>query len=38
MPRNDRINQVLKEIAEFLEKSGDPNTAFLGEDIHPGKK
>ncbi|KIL18661.1 SMI1/KNR4 family protein [Bacillus safensis] len=38
MPRNDRINQELKEIAEFLEKSGESNTAFLGEDIHPVKK
>lgn len=38
MPRNDRINQELKEIAEFLENSGEPNTAFLGEDIHPVKK
>ncbi|APT46854.1 SMI1/KNR4 family protein [Bacillus safensis] len=38
MPRNDRINQELQEMAEFLEKSGDPNTAFLGEDIHPVKK
>lgn len=38
MPRNDRINQELQEMAEFLEKSGDPNTAFLGEDIHPVEK
>ena len=38
MPRNDRINQELQEIAEFLVNSGDPNTAFLGEDIHPVKK
>lgn len=38
MPRNDRINQELKEIAEFLENSGESNTAFLGEDIHPVKK
>lgn len=38
MPRNNRINQELQEIAEFLENSGDPNTAFLGEDIHPVKK
>lgn len=38
MPRNDRINQELQEIAEFLENSGEPNTAFLGEDIHPVKK
>lgn len=28
MPRNDRINQELQEMAEFLENSGDPNTAF----------
>ena len=28
MPRNNRINQELQEIAEFLENSGDPNTAF----------
>lgn len=34
MPRNDRINKELQEIAEFLENSGEPNTAFLGEDIH----
>ncbi|KML12506.1 SMI1 / KNR4 family protein [Bacillus safensis] len=38
MPRNDRINKELKEIAEFLENSGESNTAFLGEDIHPVKK
>ncbi|MEH7725985.1 SMI1/KNR4 family protein [Bacillus altitudinis] len=38
MQRNDLINQDLKEIAEFLENSGEPNTAFLGEDIHPGNK
>lgn len=38
MQRNDLINQELKEIAEFLENSGEPNTAFLGEDIHPGNK
>ncbi|WP_411266021.1 SMI1/KNR4 family protein [Bacillus sp. NMCN1] len=38
MPRNDRINQELQEIAEFLEKSGEPNTIFLGEDIRPVKK
>lgn len=38
MPRNDRINKELQEIAEFLENSEDPNTAFLGEDIHPVKK
>ncbi|QKL21202.1 SMI1/KNR4 family protein [Bacillus altitudinis] len=38
MPRNDRINKELQEIAEILENSGDPNTAFLGEDIHPVKK
>ncbi|UOG08827.1 SMI1/KNR4 family protein [Bacillus altitudinis] len=35
MPRNDCINKELQEVAEFLENSGDPNTAFLGEDIHP---
>ncbi|MGF9725575.1 SMI1/KNR4 family protein [Bacillus safensis] len=38
MPRNDRINQELKEIAEFLEKSGESLTVLLGEDIHPVKK
>ncbi|MCY7679326.1 SMI1/KNR4 family protein [Bacillus pumilus] len=38
MPRNNRINQELQEMAEFLEKSGDPNTAFLGEDIYPVEK
>lgn len=38
MQRNDLINQELKEIAEFLENSGEPNTAFWGEDIHPVKK
>lgn len=38
MPRNDRIDQELQEIAEFLEKSGEPNIAFLGEDIHPVEK
>ncbi len=38
MQRNDLINQELKEIAEFLENSGEPNTSFLGEDIHPVKK
>lgn len=38
MQRNDLINQELKEIAEFLENSGEPDTAFLGEDIHPVKK
>lgn len=38
MPRNDRINQELQEIAEFLENSGEPRTVFLGEDIHPVKK
>lgn len=38
MPRNDRINQELQEMAEFLENSGDPNIAFLGGDIHPVKK
>lgn len=37
MQRNDLINQELKEIAEFLENSGEPDTAFLGEDIHPVK-
>ncbi|MBU5208705.1 SMI1/KNR4 family protein [Bacillus safensis] len=38
MPRNDRINKELQEIAELLENSGESNTAFLGEDIHPVKK
>ncbi|PTA84228.1 SMI1/KNR4 family protein [Bacillus sp. Nf3] len=38
MPRNDRINQELQEIAEFLEKSGESLTVLLGEDIHPVKK
>ncbi len=38
MPRNDRINKELQEIAEFLENNGDSNTVFLGEDIHPVKK
>lgn len=38
MPRNDRINQELKEIAEFLENSGESLTVLLGEDIHPVKK
>ncbi|KMK71371.1 SMI1 / KNR4 family protein [Bacillus safensis] len=38
MPRNDRINQELQEIAEFLEKSGEALTVLLGEDIHPVKK
>ncbi|MBR0608037.1 SMI1/KNR4 family protein [Bacillus safensis] len=38
IPRNDRINQELQEMAELIEKSGDPNTAFLGEDIHPVEK
>ncbi|WP_458106268.1 SMI1/KNR4 family protein [Bacillus sp. PK5-004] len=38
MPRNDRINQELKEIAEFLENSGESLTTLLGEDIHPVKK
>lgn len=38
MPRNDRINQELQEMTEFLENNGEPNTAFLGEDIHPVKK
>ncbi|PRS29968.1 SMI1/KNR4 family protein [Bacillus pumilus] len=38
MPRNDSIDQELQEMADFLEKSGEPNTAFLGEDIHPVKK
>ncbi|BBP88598.1 hypothetical protein BsIDN1_22160 [Bacillus safensis] len=30
MQRNDLINQELKEIAEFLENSGEPDTAFFG--------
>lgn len=34
MPRNDRINQELQEIAEFLENSGESLTTLLGEDIH----
>lgn len=38
MPRNDRINKELQEIAEFLEKSGESLTVLLGEDIHPVKK
>ncbi|KUF22296.1 SMI1/KNR4 family protein [Bacillus sp. G1(2015b)] len=38
MPRNDRINQELKEIAEFLENSGESLIVLLGEDIHPVKK
>ncbi|MBR0602470.1 SMI1/KNR4 family protein [Bacillus safensis] len=38
MPRNDRINQELKEIAEFLESSGESLIVLLGEDIHPVKK
>ncbi|KUR59295.1 SMI1/KNR4 family protein [Bacillus sp. AM 13(2015)] len=38
MPRNDRINQELQEIAEFLEKSGESLIVLLGEDIHPVKK
>ncbi|WP_456265294.1 MULTISPECIES: SMI1/KNR4 family protein [unclassified Bacillus (in: firmicutes)] len=37
MPRNDRINQELKEIAEFLENSGESLTVLLGEDVHPVK-
>ncbi|MEE3676292.1 SMI1/KNR4 family protein [Bacillus safensis] len=38
MPRNDRINKELQEIAEFLENSGESLTVLLGEDIHPVKK
>ncbi|MDR0124600.1 MULTISPECIES: SMI1/KNR4 family protein [Bacillus] len=38
MPRNDRINKELQEVAEFLENSGESRIAFLGEDIHPVKK
>ncbi len=38
MPRIDRINKELQEIAEFLEKSGESLTVLLGEDIHPVKK
>lgn len=38
MPRNDRINKELQEIAEFLENSGESLTTILGEDIHPVKK
>ncbi|MGE8137283.1 MULTISPECIES: SMI1/KNR4 family protein [Bacillus] len=38
MPRNDRINKELQEIAEFLEDSGESLTTLLGEDIHPVKK
>lgn len=38
MPRNDRINKELQEIAEFLEKSGESLTVLLGEDIHSVKK
>lgn len=38
MPRNDRINKELQEIAEFLENSGESLIVLLGEDIHPVKK